>query len=88
MKLKYNFVVNEVAGNMVAVAVGDDVTKFNGFIKMNKKGAEIFELLKTETTVDTVVEEMAKLYPECEVEQIKESVETLVDKLKTAEVLE
>ena len=88
MKLKYNFVVNEVAGNMVAVAVGDDVTKFNGFIKMNRKGAEIFERLKTETTVDTVVEEMAKLYPECEVEQIKESVETLVDKLKTAEVLE
>ena len=43
MKLKYNFVVNEVAGNMVAVAVGDDVTKFNGFIKMNRKGAEIFE---------------------------------------------
>ena len=34
------------------------------------------------------MEKMAKLYPECEVEQIKESVETLVDKLKTAEVLE
>ena len=88
MKLKYNFVVNEVAGNMVAVAVGDDVTKFNGFIKMNRKGAEIFERLKTETTVDTVVEEMAKLYPECDTQQIKESVENLVEKLKNAEVLE
>ncbi|MEE0896970.1 MAG: PqqD family protein [Acutalibacteraceae bacterium] len=88
MKLKYNFVVNEVAGNMVAVAVGDDVTKFNGFIKMNRKGAEIFERLKTETTVDTVVEEMAKLYPESDVNEIKQSVESLVAKLKTAEVLE
>lgn len=88
MKLKYNFVVNEVAGNMVAVAVGDDVTKFNGFIKMNRKGAEIFERLKTETTVDTVVEEMAKLYPESDVNGIKQSVESLVAKLKTAEVLE
>ena len=88
MKLKYNFVVNEVAGNMVAVAVGDDVTKFNSFIKMNRKGAEIFERLKTETTVDTVVEEMAKLYPESDVNEIKQSVESLVAKLKTAEVLE
>lgn len=88
MKLKYNFVVNEVAENMVAVAVGDDVTKFNGFIKMNKKGAEIFDRLKTETTVDTVVEEMAKLYPESDVNEIKQSVESLVAKLKTAEVLE
>ena len=88
MKLKYNFVVNEDAGNMVAVAVGDDVTKFNGFIKMNRKGAEIFERLKTETTVDTVVEEMAKLYPESDVNEIKQSVESLVAKLKTAEVLE
>lgn len=88
MKLKYNFVVNEVAGNMVAVAVGDDVTKFNGFIKMNKTGAEIFELLKSETTVEALVEKMAKLYPECDIQQIKESVENLVGKLKTAEVLE
>ena len=88
MKLKYYFVVNEVAGNMVAVAVGEDVTKFNGFIKMNKTGAEILELLKSETTVEALVEEMAKLYPECDTQQIKESVENLVEKLKTAEVLE
>ena len=88
MKLKYNFVVNEVAGNMVAVAVGEDVTKFNGFIKMNKTGAEILELLKSETTVEALVEEMAKLYPECDTQQIKESVENLVEKLKNDEVLE
>ena len=88
MKLKYNFVVNEVAGNMVAVAVGEDVTKFNGFIKMNKTGAEILELLKSETTVEALVEKMAKLYPECDTQQIKESVENLVEKLKNAEVLE
>lgn len=88
MKLKYNFVVNEVAGNMIAIAVGDDVTKFNGFIKMNKTGAEIFEFLKDEITFEALVEKMSKLYPESDVEQIKQSVENLVTKLKTAEVLE
>ena len=88
MKLKYNFVVNEVAGSMVAVAGGEDVTKFNGFIKMNKTGAEILGLLKEETTVEALVEKMAKLYPESDVNEIKQSVESLVAKLKTAEVLE
>ena len=46
MKLKYNFIVNEVADKMVAVAVGADLEAFNGFIKMNDIGAEIFEILK------------------------------------------
>ena len=39
MKLKYNFVTNEVADKIVAVAVGGDLEKFNGFIKMNDTGA-------------------------------------------------
>ena len=46
MKLKYNFVTNEVADKIVAVAVGDDLSKFNGFIKMNGTGAFIFNMLK------------------------------------------
>ena len=39
MKLKYNFITNEVADKIVAVAVGGDLEKFNGFIKMNDTGA-------------------------------------------------
>lgn len=34
MKLKYNFVTNKVADKIVAVAVGGDLEKFNGFIKI------------------------------------------------------
>ena len=52
MKLKYQFVVNEVADQYVAVAVGAALEAFNGFIKMNDVGAEIFDLLKNEITLD------------------------------------
>ena len=35
MKLKYKFIVREVAGQSVALAVGDDNKYFNGMIKLN-----------------------------------------------------
>ena len=88
MKLKYNFVVNQVAENTVAVAVGDDVTKFNGFIKMNDTGAEIFNLLKKDISMEELVSEMIKLYPEDDADKIRASVEDFVGKLKASEVLE
>lgn len=88
MKLKYNFVTNEVADKVVAVAVGDDMSKFNGFIKMNETGAQIFKLLQEETTIETVIDEMAKLYPEETLDTVKETVEGFVNELIKAEVVE
>ena len=60
MKLKYNFVTNEVADKIVAVPVGDDLEKFNGFVKMNDVGAYIFNMLKNDVTEDEIVAANAK----------------------------
>ena len=46
MKLKYQFVINNVAGETVAVSVGDTSGRFNGYIKLNETGAFIFKKLK------------------------------------------
>ncbi len=88
MKLKYSFVTNEVAGNIVAVAVGDDAVKFNGFIRMNTTGAEIFKLLENEITADAVVEEMSKCYPDESTDTLKDCVEKFIAQLNDAGVLE
>lgn len=45
MKLKYKFIVRNVGGKPVAVAVGQDNQKFNGMIKLNASGEVIFQLL-------------------------------------------
>ena len=58
MKLKYNFVTNKVADMVVAVAVGEDVQKFDGFIKMNDTGAYIFNMLKNDVTEDEITAAM------------------------------
>lgn len=88
MKLKYNFVTNEVADNIVAVAVGEDMSKFNGFIKMNQTGAEIFELLKNDISMDDLIAEMQKLYPDETLETVTENLESFVQQLKESGVVE
>ncbi len=45
MKLKYQFVLREISGQTVAVAVGVDHEKFNGMVKLNQTGAYLMELL-------------------------------------------
>ena len=88
MKLRYNFVTNEVAGKIVAVAVGEDLTKFNGFIKMNDIGAYIFNMLKDDVTVDDIVTAMAKDYQDSTEAEIREVVEDFVARLKKEEVID
>lgn len=88
MKLKYQFVVNEVADQYVAVAVGAGLEAFNGFIKMNDVGSEIFELLKNEITLDEIVAEMLKKYPDATEEEARETITQFVDKLVEQGVVE
>ena len=88
MKLKYNFVTNEVADKIVAVAVGGDLEKFNGFIKMNDTGAYIFDMLKSDVTEEEIVAAMKKDYEDAAEEEIRETVSEFVGKLKEADVLE
>ena len=87
MKLKYNFVTNEVADKIVAVAVGEDLSKFNGFVKMNDVGAYIFNMLKEDVTVETIVEAMKKDFPDATEDEIKETVEGFVAQLKENDIL-
>ena len=88
MKLKYNFITNEVADKIVAVAVGGDREKFNGFIKMNDTGAYIFNMLKSDVTEEEIVAAMKKDYEDAAEEEIRETVSEFVGKLKEADVLE
>lgn len=81
MKLKYNLIVNEVAGKMVAVAVGDDINEFNGFVKTNAAGAEILEILKNDVTLEEIVEKMSAKYPDMDVAELKSNIEKFIENL-------
>jgi hypothetical protein len=87
MKLKYNFVTNEVADKIVAVAVGEDLAKFNGFVKMNDVGAYIFNMLKNDVTAEDIVAAMKKDYADTPEEEIVETVEGFIAQLKESDLL-
>lgn len=86
MKLKYDFVVNEVAGEIVAVSVGNN-GGFNGYIKLNETGAFIFEALKADTTRENIITALANAYPDAAEKDVIDSVDELIEQLKKADLL-
>lgn len=62
MKLKDGIVTGNIDGSDFAVATGSLTAKFNGIINNNKSAGFIFELLKTEQTVDSIVDALEKKY--------------------------
>lgn len=87
MKLKYNFVINQVAGETVAVSVGDNDGRFNGYIKLNETGAFIFKMLKKDTTREEIINALCAEYPDATQEAAAESVDELINQLQGAELL-
>ncbi len=87
MKLKYNFVINQVAGETVAVSVGDNDGRFNGYIKLNETGAFIFKMLKKDTTREDIINALLAEYPDATQDAAAESVDELVEQLRKAELL-
>lgn len=87
MKLKYQFVINNVAGETVAVSVGDNDGRFNGYIKLNETGAFIFKMLKNDTTRDAIIDALSNEYPDASKSDVEESVDTLIEQLSKAELL-
>lgn len=86
MKLKYTFVINEVAGQKVAVPIDCGYGE-QSIIKTNDTGAYILELLKNDISLKEILEKI-KLDFEIDSEQNLENwLEHFIEQLKKADVL-
>ncbi|MBR6533489.1 MAG: hypothetical protein IKT44_03585 [Clostridia bacterium] len=86
MKLKYNFVINEIAGQKVAVPI-DCGHGEQSIIKTNDTGEYIINLLKNDITKEEII---AKINADFEInsqDELSHWLDTFIEKLKTAEVL-
>ena len=86
MKLRYNFVVQQVADDYVAVAVGEDASNFGGLVRMNKTGAFLFELLKKDMTREELLAAMVEKY-DADEEILQSNLDVFLEKLKEEKVL-
>ena len=87
MKLNYHFVIREVSGQSVAVAVGTDHDKFNGMVKLNHTGAFLMELLNDrDLSREELLQAMVARYDVTE-ERASENLDTFLDVLRRGNLL-
>ena len=62
MKIKNGFVIREIAGECVVVALGEASQVFNGIIKLNETGRIIWEMLANGSEKNEVVDAILNEY--------------------------
>ncbi len=87
MKIKQGFILREVAGNYIVVAVGSAVKNFNGVINLNETGAFLWKLLKEGSDEEGLVKALLAEY-DVEEELARTDVKAFVDKLNGAGLIE
>ncbi len=87
MKLKYRFVIREVSGQSVAVAVGQDHSRFNGMVKLNSTGAFLMEQLNgCERSREELLEAMLDRY-EVSLDRAGANLDAFLDVLRQGGLL-
>ncbi len=87
MKIKDGFILREVAGNFIVVAVGDKSMDLNGIINTNETGAFIWNMLLEDTTTDAVCRALTEEY-DVSIDIVKSDVDAFIAKLRDAELIE
>ena len=62
MKIKEGFVIRELAGQTVVIALGEASKIFNGMIKLNASGRTIWESLTLGMDRDAIVDKLLETY--------------------------
>ena len=88
MKIKEGFVVKEIAGQCVVIALGEASKIFNGIIKLNDTGRFIWDKLVEGADVPEIVEALLGEYEGVDRETAEKDVEKFIDVLKGADILE
>ncbi|MBE5733478.1 MAG: PqqD family protein [Clostridiales bacterium] len=83
MKIKDGFILREVAGNFIVVAVGSAVKQFNGVITLNEAGAFLWKRLQDGATETDLVNALLEEY-EVEKEVAEKDVKAFIQKVEEA----
>lgn len=88
MKISKDYILKEVAGNIVVVPVGEKSVNFNAIVHLNGVGAFIFEALqKEELTLEELIEKVCAEY-EVEKEVATKDVTVFCENLKKNKILD
>ena len=86
MRVDKGFVLREVADDYIIIPTGKTVLEFNGLIKTNAVGADIWNMLQEEVTFEEIVQGILKEY-DVEEEVVREDIQEFLDKLIAGAIL-
>ena len=87
MKIKNGFVVREIAGQSVVVALGEASKSFNGIIKLNETGRVIWDKLTEGAEKEEIINAILAEY-DIDSATVEKDVDTFVATLKENNILE
>jgi len=87
MKIKDGFVVRDLAGQSIVVALGEASKTFNGMIKLNDTGRLIWDMLAEGRTKDEIIDRFTAEY-DVEREIAERDVTAFIETLQGADILE
>ena len=86
MKIKSGYILREVAGNSIVIAVGDESLNFNGIITINGAGTFLWEKLAGGATKQELLDAMLSEY-DIDEETASADIDEFVQKLKNSNLL-
>nr|MBO4518249.1 PqqD family protein [Clostridia bacterium] len=86
MKIKDGFILREVAGSFIVVAVGEAVKNFNGIVNLNETGAFLWKILEKGAEREDLIKALLSEY-EVDEKTAAADVSAFTDKLREAKLV-
>lgn len=86
MKIKLEFVLREIAGDMLLVPAGKTALDLNGMLTLNEVGGQIWKMLPEAENEEEIVERLLKDY-DAEPAQVREDVSEFLERLRGLGIL-
>ena len=86
MKLKLDFVLRDIAGDLLLVPAGKSALDLNGMLTLNEVGAEIWHLLPEVEDEEELISRLLEIY-EVEEEELRNDVGDFLNALRKLGIL-
>lgn len=86
MEIKREFVLREIAGDLLLVPAGKSALDLNGMLTLNAAGAEIWQMLPEVKDEEEIVRRLLEEY-EVEESQLRQDVAEFMEKLRELGIL-
>lgn len=88
MKIKDGFILRDIAGKTLVVAVGERSKSFRGMVTLNETGKYIWKILEKGATKEEIVESILAEFEGADRLTVENDVNTFISKLEGDNILE